>query len=65
MEGDHAVEEQVVLPFGDDFGLASLGDEDRKLLQVSANEVPDSFLCTSFASKSFFKSPVRFVSGYD
>ena len=47
VEGHHAVEEQVVLTLGDDLGLAVLGDKDRKLLQVRADEVPDTFFGSS------------------
>ena len=57
VEGHHAVEEQVVLPLGDDLGLAVLGDEDRKLLQVGADEIPDAIFCSSVQSLKRSSSP--------
>ena len=65
MEGHHAVEEQVVLALGDDLGLAVLRDEDRKLLQVSADEVPDTFFGASLQFETVFKSAIRLVGGDD
>ena len=65
VEGDHAVEEQVVLALGDDLGLAVLGDKDRKLPQVGANEIPNAFFCSRIESEAVFKAAVGFVGGND
>ena len=42
MEGDHAVEEQVILALGNDFNFAALGNKNRELFHVGSDKVPDS-----------------------
>ena len=44
MEGNHAVEEQEVLALGNDFSLTIFGNENRELLQVCPNKVPNALL---------------------
>ena len=65
VEGHHPVKEEVVLPLGDDLGLAVLGDENRELLQVGADEVPDAFFRAGFEFEAFLKTAVGLVGGDD
>ena len=65
VEGDHAVEEQVVLALRDDLRLAVAGDEHRKLLQVGADEVPGALLGPAGRSRSAAPGPVGLVGGDD
>ncbi len=65
MKGNHPVEEQVVLTLGDNLGLAVFGNKYRKLLQVSANEVPDAGFGTRFKLKAFLEAAVGFVGRND
>ena len=44
---------------------AVFGDEDRKLLQVSADEVPDAVFGSGFEFETFLKAAVGFVGGND
>ena len=61
MEGNHPVKQKIVLTFGDDFGLAILGDEDGEMTQVSPNKIPNPVLCSRFESKAAFKAMVWLV----
>ena len=65
MEGDHAIKQQVILPLGDDLCLAVLRDKHRKLFQMSADEVPYTFLHAGFQLEATFKATVGFVGGDD
>ena len=65
MKGHHAVEEQVVLAFGDDFGLTVLGNEYGKLLEVSADEIPGAIFCSGSQFEAVFQAAVRFVRRND
>lgn len=61
MEGHHTVEKQIVLPFGNNLSLAILRDENGKLLQVRADEIPDTLFCARFQFESLLKATVGFV----
>ncbi|MBA7700700.1 hypothetical protein ES703_109423 [subsurface metagenome] len=61
MEGHHTIEEQVVLSLSNDLCLAVLGDEDRKLFEVSAGEVPNTFFGTGFEFEAVFKFSVGLI----
>ena len=65
VKGHHAVEEQEVLPLGDDLGLAILGNENWELLQVGADEVPDTFFGAGVELETVFKTAIGFVSRDD
>ena len=63
VEGDHAIEQQEVLPLGDHLGLVILGDEHRKLAQVGAGEVPDAPFGAGFEFEARFEAVVGLVRG--
>jgi hypothetical protein len=61
MEGHHPVEKQVVLPLSDYLSLVFFGDENRELLQVNADEVPNAILSSCYQFEAVFQAAVGFV----
>jgi hypothetical protein len=62
MKRNHAVKEQIILAFGDYLGLVISGDEQRELLQMCANKIPDSIFSSSFELEAIFQAAVRLIS---
>ena len=63
VEGDHAVEEQVALAFGDDLGAAVGADEDREPPQVGADEVPGAVRRAGLQAEAVLQAAVGLVGG--
>ena len=61
VEGHHAVEEQVVLPFGNDLGLAVFETKTGSCFQMSADKIPDAVFGSGSKFEAILKAAVGFV----
>jgi hypothetical protein len=61
VESHHTVEEQVILALGDDLCLVVFGEEDRKLPQVGADEVPNAFFGACRKFEAVFKATIWLI----
>ena len=63
VEGNHAVEEQIVLSLGNDLGLPILRNKNWQLFKVGPDEIPDSLFSTGSDLESLLKTAVRSIGG--